>query len=229
MPRKRLTDLLREEAEKSSESVANDPVAPTDAADESPKNVEKSLEFKDSDPSAAPAEQLTALETALQAEKNTVEKLQTQLNQTHQQKDDLEKAQGELQANLQESQSTIKKLEADLKKASQGYDKLEKNQVGLKNDLQARKKEVKKLQADLQKSQQLQEQLKSELERVTNTARQFSEETEKLQAELTALQQENQALKHQGGRLVYQINYGLIPKDKFLYNPLSNEDIGWFD
>jgi chromosome segregation ATPase len=228
MPKKRLTDLLREEAEKSSESVVNDPVPPTDA-DESPETVEKSLESKAPDPSEASAERLTALETALQAEKNTVEKLQTQLNQAQQQKEDLEKGQGEWQANLQEAQKTIKKLEADLKKASQRYDKLEKSQVDLKNDLHDRKKEVKKLQADLQKSQQLQEQLNSELERVTNTARQFSEEKEKLQAELTALQVEHQALQHQSGRLVYPTNYGLIPKDKFLYNPLSNEDIGWFD
>ena len=35
MPKKRLTDLLREEAEKSSESVGNEAVTLTDSTDES--------------------------------------------------------------------------------------------------------------------------------------------------------------------------------------------------
>jgi chromosome segregation ATPase len=246
MPKKRLTDLLREEAEKSSELATNSPVNPTEStddltdsfSDESSPNIPEPAAVRAADSHSVsasadraelPSVTLTELQAALQLERTTVEKLEIQLKQAEQLRDDLAKAQENLQADLQASQSAIKQVEADAKKANQRYEKLAKTHADVANELQDQKQLVKKLQTDLKNSEKIQDRLKSELETVSNTARRFSEENQSLQEQLTALQQENQALKQQHGRLVYQPDDSILSKDKFLYNPLSDEDIGWFD
>jgi len=246
MPKKRLTDLLREEAEKSSEAARNHPVNPMESPDDltdlspdqSAENIAQVSEGKESDSRsdpmkrnrpAVPSVSLTELQAAWELERIKVEKLETELKQAQARKEDLEKAQQNLQEDLQAAQSRIKQVEAELKKANQRYEKLETTHADLKNELAAQKTQVKQLQTELKSSEKIQLQLKSELETVSQTARLFSEENQSLKRQITALEQENQALKNQGGRLVYQPNNSMLAKDKFLYNPLSNEDIGWFD
>lgn len=242
MPKKRLTDLLREEAEKSSELATSSPVNPTESTDDLPDlssaepspNIPEPAAVSESDsisqnPAELPSVTLTELQAALELERTTVEKLEIQLKEAEKLKDDLAKAQENLQADLQASQSAIKQVEADVKKANQRYEKLAKTHADVTNELQDQKQLVKKLQTDLKNSEKIQERLKSELETVSNTARSFSEENQSLQGQLATLQQENQAFKRQGGRLVYQPDNSILSKDKFLYNPLSDEDIGWFD
>ncbi len=236
MPKKRLTDLLREEAEKSSELAPNPAVNPTESADDLPDsssekpspNIAAPTPVSESVHPELPSVTLTELPAELQLEKATVEKLEIQLKQAEQLRDDLAKSQENLQADLPASQNAIKQLEADVKKANQRYEMLVKTHADVTSELQDQKQLVKKLQTDLKNSEKIQERLKSELETASNIARSFAEENQSLQEQLRVLQQENQALKRQG-RLVDQLGDSILSKDKFLYNPLSDEDIGWFD
>lgn len=250
MPKKRLTDLLREEAEKNSDSGINHPVNSTEATDEStdlsPEQPTENIaqittqvpndpagdlpsNLMRENPSAVPSVTLAEMQAAWELERTTVARLETELKQAEKVKADLAKAQQILQDDLQAALNRIKQVEAELKQAQQRYEKLETTHGSLKNELTEQKNQVKKLQTELKSQAEIQLQLRDELETVRETARSLAAENQSLQGQLSALQQENQALKHQGGRLVAPINYSILAKDKFLYNPLSNEDIGWFD
>ncbi len=211
MPKKSLTDLLREESEKNPDSAMNRLV-------NYPKLVDN---LTDLSPEQA-ASYLAELQAALQLEKEQGYQLEIKLKEAELIKEDLAKAKESLQEELQSAQNQIRQFEAELKKAKERYNELEIIHADVKTQLR-------KLQGELKTNAANPVPLKNELEKLRETARLLAEENQSLQQKIAALEQENQALKHQAGRLVYPANYSIIPKDKLLYNPLSNEELGWFD
>lgn len=174
MVKKRLTDLLREEVEKSPE--------PNGEKGEATSH-EQHLE-QDTDSVEKPT-------------MNT--RSQSSARRSTQTKAELEATVTELRAALEEAQqqdTTLTQLEDALEDANKKEASLQQQIIALQADLQQQQKSVDKLQKQVETI----DQLKTEFEQAKKAALQLAQANEKLTQEINALKKENEALKVDGKR-----------------------------
>ncbi|QIZ72051.1 hypothetical protein [Oxynema aestuarii] len=233
MAKKRLTDLIREEAGRSPQS------GETEASSEATASVEAIGDHPEA-LKAAVTELKTALQEALENEKvydRAIADLEGKLKDEQQRAQELEEslqqgdrlaregwqqAESELKAGLEEQENLIQKLQGDLKTAEKSYSKLEKERDKLKSDLAEQKELVKQLKADLKHA----ERLNRDLEQTKADALHLAEENEQLKHELDEVKDRSPG-PSQGAIALIPRRPG--PSDKVLPDPLAKNDINWLD
>lgn len=177
MAKKNLTDLLREEVEKSPD-LQNETVQET-TDDE---NLEQDAEAVEKSPMNTPAKQNASHSTHTNAE--------------------LEATVTELRVALEEAkhkEATFADLKDALEESHRKEGALQQQITDLKSDLQHQKKSVHRLEKEVEKI----DQLKTELEQAKKAALQLAEANEKLNQEIQTLRKEDKSLTVQRSSEVY--------------------------
>lgn len=190
MTKKSLTDLLREEVEKSPNLESEE--------------VEKTTDDQNIKPDTEPLETLTMNMPGKPSAKQSIPT-----------KADLEATITELKAALEEAlqkhqESPFAELKDDLEEAYRKEGALQQQISDLQSDLQHYKKSVHKLEKELEKT----ESLKTELEQAKKAALQLAQANEKLTQEINTLKKgETQIQKGPGHEIIYHPPDRPIQKD----------------
>lgn len=177
MVKKNLTDLLREEVEKSSDIQSETVQETTDH-----EHLEQDAEAVEKLPMNTPAKPSASHSTPTTAE--------------------LEATVAELRVALEEAkhkEATFANLKDALEESHRKEGALQQQITDLKSDLQHQKKSVHKLEKELEKIDQLQ----TELEQAKKAALQLAEANEKLNQETQTLKKEDKSLKVQKNSELY--------------------------
>ena len=173
MAKKSLTDLLREEVEKST----NLELEKDETIDQYPEIVEN---LPMNTPAKSSARQSIQTKAQLEA---TISKLKAALEEAQQHNQD----------------GAFAELKADLEEAYRKEGALQQQISDLQSDLQHYKKSVHKLEKELEKV----DQLKTELEQAKRAAFQLAEANEKLTQEINMLKKGDQIQKGPGHEIIY--------------------------
>lgn len=177
MTKKRLSDLLREEVQKSEDAATptsnqadseSAPAAQTESADQGPATLDVVAEEVVETDATDSAEEAGAKKRTSRTTKAELDQMVTELEQdleaTRDREAALQKQVADLQADLQEQQVLVRQLTAKLEPANQRVN-------SLKSELEEHKSLVKRLQTDLQQV----DQLKAELAEAKQMILQLSE------------------------------------------------------
>lgn len=199
MTKKRLADLIQEEAQKSGDSETE---ATQEATPEQPLEPDTSL--SDTEPS----DETTADETTEELPPlNTSTPFRA-------------KRPGSTKAELE---TTLAELREELQAAHQKEKFFQQEIVGLQSDVQEQKKLVQKLQAEVEKANQV----KAELEQARKVILQLSEANSKKIQEVNTSKQEHESLRLQKSRSKKIPYHSIQPNLPF--SEIPDKDIGWVD
>ncbi len=244
MARKRLSDLLREEAHKPREAEAETPPQANSGKRKRPSAAPEEQ--------AAPNEPATEITIEITAETTTgdtvkgnpvaiappnqptVEELQTKLEQANQREVELSQQVYTLQIELEKQTNRVQTLETDLEKQT-------KRAQTLETDLEKQANRVQTLETDLGKVGSL----KNELEQAKQAAMQLAQENTRLTQEITELQKPQnsppptpaptstpaaltkvEAMRQQQTRA---LAHPVFPTSAPAPGHLSDKDLGWVD
>lgn len=190
MAKKRLADLLRQEAQKFSESDVAPP--PEATADE---NLDPDAETIQEIPNPMATNPHTRRATQTKADlEATIKELRAALEQAHQKETTLQEEITQLQSASQaDGEAAIRELKAALEDAHQKEADLHERVTELQTSLHAQKTFVEKLQEQLQRTSQM----KTELENAKKAALQLAQTNTQLMQELEALRKEKESPKVQ--------------------------------
>ncbi len=221
MARKRLSDMIKEEVQKSpdtnEEAVSSSNAQPEEIINQTTPaaTTENPVGEVTTAPESAP--EISQLNDDLQASQNIRSQLEANFQEIQNLNAELVKDKEALQEELNAQKSLGQKLQAELRQR-------EKREADLQTDLAAQKNLVQKFTTELQELGRV----KAELEAAKTAALELASGQEKLLQELQQLrqQQEKKPVSH----LALKITRPPItfkPKDN--QSSLSNRDIGWFD
>ncbi|MCT7979684.1 hypothetical protein [Laspinema olomoucense] len=233
MPRKKISDLIRNEAQKTGDSelefAENTQGEPIEGAGENPgselqatvtelQTALQEARAKD----GALDRTLAQVQSELEQHRSLIQNLEGQLNQAEQRNEEFGRLNANLQQQLEDQKTHVQQLEAELGAAKKLADQEKTAQTKLTAELEKQKQVNQKLTEELQQLSKV----RSELEETKKSAIQLAAANEKALQELTQLQQKQPSSNPKN--LPMRISRPTTA-DQNTFPPFSTTDLTWMD
>jgi chromosome segregation ATPase len=233
MPRKKIADLIRNEAQKPADSelelAENIQSEPIEAAEETlGSELEATVTELQTALQEARAKDgaldrtLAEVQSELEQHRSLIQNLEGQLNQSQQRNEEFGRLNADLQQQLQDQKTQVKKLESELAAATKIADQEKNAQTKLTTELEKQKQINQKLTKEVEQLSQV----RAELEETKKSAIQLAAANEKALQELTQLQQKQPSSNPKN--LPMRISRPTTA-DQNTFPPFSTTDLTWMD